>query len=215
MANKKTSQLIDVLTTDLSPVQLISSDKKLMVLTTAVVLVWFSFLVVVLRPLRGDYLGLLHNPFFQIETLLALLIGLLSLACVVALRRPEKNLHTKSFMGIFLIFISLFVFLVLSSTPYHSLSLVERIEESHCILLLILFASVPTGFLFWQLKKGASTHPKKLTVMTLLATLSASFILLRSVCAVDEIAHQIIAHFAPLILIPLVGFWLGRKVFRL
>jgi hypothetical protein len=195
----KTEELIVELTRSLEPVERLASPLVRLVTWTAVSLSIAAAGVMAIGP-RSDVLSAAQQPAYAALAMLALATSLASAASALVLSVPgaERSAAQRALplvLGIVWT-VTLTAFLWAEGDPLARL--VAFPVHAACVIEIAVFALVPGWMLFAMLRRAA---PLRVTWSAALAALAATALgaaATQIVCPLDDPAHHLVGHVAPM-----------------
>lgn len=166
-----------------------------------------------LGGVRPDLMQQLHEPWFVAE--LVALIGITITTSFSAALLAFPDLHQQRRLvalpaWLFGLFIVVIYFAWRADNPPASIP--EHTFE--CTLSIILMTLLPAAWMFYTLRRFASTHYRLAGSIALLFAFSVGALWLR-LCEIDDsISHLIQWHYLPMFGVGLLGLWLGRVLLK-
>ncbi|MDO9053121.1 MAG: DUF1109 domain-containing protein [Gallionella sp.] len=163
--------------------------------------------------LRPDLAERFHHPWFAAE--IATLLGLFIATSVSAVLLAFPDLHQKRALALasawmLVLFLLILFFARRSDTPPAPLP----VHDIECTLSITMMALLPAMWIFYSMRKYASTHYRLAGGVALLSAFSVGALWLRLHEQTDSIAHVVEWHYLPMIAIGLIGLWLGKVVLK-
>ena len=160
--------------------------------------------------LRGDISSKLASPLFLAEIGLLICMAATAGLSFTILAYPDtyqkRWLVFTPFLPLALFFIVLFLEWLEDQPP------APPPEHGwHCLLCIICYAILPACWIFYRLRKMASTHVNMAGSVALLGATSIGCLALRLTEATDSITHIIEWHYLPMLTLSAFGLWLGKK----
>ncbi len=162
--------------------------------------------------LRSDVWQKLQDPWFVAEIVTLLAIFLSTSLSTALLGFPD--LHQKRYLalipaGVFLLFL-LFLIAACCLVPIAPLPA----HGSECALAITAMALLPATWMFYSMRHYASTHNAIAGSTTLLSAFSVGALWLRLYESNDSIMHVIAWHYFPMLVVGVIGLWLGRWLLK-
>lgn len=162
---------------------------------------------------RPDLLSKLHEPLFAAE--LAALIGIFVATSLSAslLSFPDMHqLRRVAFAPLitFVLFVAVMFFAWQTDNPSAPLP----VHSFRCTMGITLVSLLPAAWIFYVMRKFASTHYHLAGCCALLFSFSIGAIWLRLYEVNNSIIHVIEWHYLPMIAFAMVGMWLGKIMLR-
>lgn len=163
--------------------------------------------------LRPDWIEKFHSILFVAE-----LLALVGLFCVTSLSAAllgfpdqfQKRYQVWAPIGMFALFFLLLFFVWLldreaAPLPVHSFE---------CTISITLTALLPAVWTFYALRKYASTNARLAGSVSLLSAFSIGALWLRLHEETDSVVHVIEWHYLPMLVIGIIGLWLGKRLLK-
>ncbi|TVQ85539.1 MAG: DUF1109 domain-containing protein [Micavibrio sp.] len=216
--NKTTNDLIKSLSGDLSEVRPLAPPYKRALVWSGVFLTFMAVAAFVLEGFRHDAAVKITSPEFIVETLMLVLIGVLSLFAGFKLAVPDIRYGKLPFViigGILALGIGANAALFFLSDTHHIHGQIEQHNMFyHCVTNLGLLMLVPTVAVYILLKKSAPVLPVWAGYAVFLGVTAFAAATMRHVCGMDGAAHLLIWHFLPALGISFVGMIIGAFLLR-
>lgn len=164
---------------------------------------------------RNDLPIKINQPIFVIELFLMAYVLFSLLAASLLMAYPDSY-QKNNFVKIANFSPIILVIFYASSPLWQSLEDIA-IDSSHkieCAICIVVLSIIPTLFLFYQLRKGATLSPIKAGIISSISASMIACIALRLAEVNDQISHLIIWHYLPILVISAVGALIGSKIFR-
>jgi len=165
-----------------------------------------------LMGLRPDLAVQLQQPLFLLEvgTLLTLILS--TALAAVWLSFPDQRQQPWVCR---LPLLPLAFYLALMgyrlAVPEATMPPLEKENGINCGLCLILYALVPATFLFFLVRRAATTTPRRTGMIAMLAAASIGHLVLKFIEPNDAVQHAIVWHITPVLLLGFMGGLLGKK----
>ena len=213
-----TNDLVSKLVDDLKPVKQLPSAKCCSIYWSGMAAFLVAVAVIVLGGVRPDFLDVIRRPVFLFENTAMLVAGLLAASVAFQLRVPQAVI-TRPIKGLLATASAIWVFEVIRCyINAGDLGTEARLDFAHyihdCLIDLTLIMVIPAAFMFFMLKKGATTQALWAGYAALLATASFAALGMRYLCPVDDPAHLLIWHFLPVLAYAMIGPIVGRYLLR-
>ncbi len=163
--------------------------------------------------LRPDIMQALENPWFIIE--LVVLFGILATTSLSTALLAFPDLHQKRSIAFApLLMFALFVVVIFFAwrVDYPPASLPSHTYE--CTFCIILVSLLPAGWTFYSLRKFASVHYRLAGGLALLSAASIGALWLRLYEVNDSIIHIVEWHYLPMLVVGIIGLWLGEVILK-
>jgi hypothetical protein len=174
-----------------------------------------AYLVVSLMfsGLRPDLAAKLHEPLFVAE--LAALAGIFIATSLSASLLAFPDMHQLRWLAFapviaFALFVLVMILAWQSDNPPAPLPM----HSFQCTLAITLVSLLPAAWVFYVMRKFASTHYHLAGSCALLFAFSIGAIWLRLYELNDSIMHVIEWHYLPMIAFGIAGLWLGKNVLK-
>lgn len=173
----------------------------------------YLVLSLAISGLRPELAERLRHFWFAAEIATLLAVFLVTSLSAALLSFPD--LHQKRRLVLApllpaLLFLAVMFFAWRTDTPPAPLPL----HSFECTLSILLMTLLPAGWTFYSLRRQASTHPRLAGSVALLSAFSVGALWLRLHEANDSIAHVIEWHYLPMLIVGLLGWWLGRVALK-
>lgn len=166
-----------------------------------------------LSGLRPDLLERFHNTWFVAEIVVLLGIFIVTSISAALLAFPDlyqkRNLAWAPVWMFALFLLTLFLAWHADSSP-----IPLPVHNFECTLGITLMALLPTVWIFYSMRKYASTHSQLAGSVALLSAFSVGALWLRLHEVNDSIVHVIEWHYLPMLAIGFIGLWLGQRVLK-
>ncbi len=163
--------------------------------------------------LRADWLQQLHKPWFVFEVLVLAGIFISTALSAAILAFPDLHQQRRAAYApvwMFALFVIVLMFALLADEPPAPLPM----HSFECTLSIFLFSLLPTVAIFYAMRKLASTHPQLSGVVAALFAFSTGALWLRLHEQTDSVIHVIEWHYLPMLVIAMMGMWLGRRLLK-
>jgi hypothetical protein len=166
-----------------------------------------------LSGLRPDLLEKFRNPWFLAE--IAVLLGIFIVTSISAALLAFPDLHQKRKLAfapawMFALFLLTMFLAWRADSPPTPLP----VHSFECTLGITLMALLPAAWIFYAMRKYASTHNRLAGSVALLSAFSVGALWLRLHEVNDSIVHVIEWHYLPMLAIGIMGLWLGQRVLK-
>lgn len=213
-----TNELVSKLVDDLNPVKPLPSAKCCSIYWIGMAAFLVVVTVIVLGGVRPDFLEVIRRPVFLFENFAMLVAGLLAASVAFQLRVPQAVI-TLPIKGLLIAASAIWIFEVIRCyLNAENLAPEARLDFAHyihdCLIDLTLIMVIPAAFMFFMLKKGATTQALWAGYAALLATASLAALGMRYLCPVDDPAHLLVWHFLPVLAYAVIGSIVGRYLLR-
>ena len=165
--------------------------------------------LVAFSGMRSDFFAKLSNSVFLSEIAsLLLIIATSSYACALLafpdMYQKKRVLLLPSLAS--LAFIISIVGAYLMDNP----SAPRPPHAIECLVCITLYSLLPAAFIFWSIRKYASTHYYKAGILAVITAFSIGALALRIAEPTDSILHVIQWHYLPMIIMACVGAFFGK-----
>ncbi|WP_223247310.1 DUF1109 domain-containing protein [Sulfuriferula sp. AH1] len=197
---------------DAGQVQSAPSPLRLWLKWMGVAAVYIALSLVILG-VRPDLLAALHNGLFAAEILL--LIGIVATTALSAtlLAFPDMYQHSRLVLAPIVMFV-LFIGVIFLAWQADNPPAPPPVHSFECSLTIAVLALLPAAWMFYSMRRLASTHRRSAGVVVMLAAFSIGAITLRLSEQTNSIMHVIEWHYVPMIVVALLGVWLGKVLLR-
>ncbi len=162
---------------------------------------------------RPDLLEKFQSFWFVAEILA--LVGLFFITSLSAalLGFPDQFQKRKQAVAPIWMF-TLFILLLIFAWLFDSHPAPLPVHSFECTFSITLTAVIPALWTFYALRKYASTNYKLAGSVSLLSAFSLGALWLRLHEYTDSIIHVFEWHYLPMLVIGIVGLWLGKKLLK-
>lgn len=177
------------------------------------VAVLYLAVALMISDVRQDLLAALHNFWFAAE--IAALVGIFISTSVSAALLSYPDLHQKHRIAFApLVAFALFVVVMLLAWRADNPPAPLPVHSFQCTLSITLASLLPAGWIFYVMRKFASTHTHWAGGIAVLFSFSIGALWLRLYEQTDSITHVLEWHYLPMIAFGMIGMWLGRVVLK-
>ena len=177
------------------------------------VAVFYLGIAFMLSGFRSDLTLKLHENWFVAE--IAVLAGIFIATSLSAALLSFPDLHQMRRVALLPIFMFiLFALVMFFAWRTDSPPTPPPIHSIECTLSITTLAILPAVWIFLVMRKFASTHHHWAGGIASLAAFSVGALWLRLYEQTDSIMHVIEWHYLPMILIGIVGMWLGKLILK-
>ncbi len=216
-AQSRTDRLVDELSEELRPVTPLHHPARRMLYWLMLCGAYIIGMTLWLFGLRDDLATVAGQPFWWLEIIFSLATAILAAIAGCYLAEPDSHQHphiSRWPVATFGILSMIIVARVLMA-PYHNLWRTLGMEASPvCGVEMTLYAIPPGLILILMLRRAAPTRPMLAGTLTALAVGSFAYAFLRLTEPVDDPAHQLVWHYAPMLAFCLFGALSGRWILR-
>ena len=173
----------------------------------------FFVLSLAISGARPDLVSKLHEPWFTAEIAVLFVIFIATTFSAALLSFPDLHQMRRVVFAPGLM-IALFLLVIYFSWSVHQPPAPPPTHTYECTLCIILVALLPAAWMFYEMRKNASTHFLLAGGIALLSALSIGALWLRLHETNDSIAHVMEWHYLPMIVFGIVGMWLGKILLK-
>ncbi len=178
-----------------------------------VVAVFYLAVSLMISGARHDLLPKLHDPWFAAE--IAALVGIFISTSLSAALLSYPDLHQKRRIALapvaaFALFVLVVFFAWRADNPPAPLP----VHSFECTLSITLLSLLPAAWIFYVMRRFASTHTHWAGGIAFLFAFSIGALWLRLYEQNDSIMHVIQWHYLPMIGFGIIGMWLGKVVLK-
>jgi hypothetical protein len=208
---KNTDHLIKDLVFDLKPVQIVKfhfSD----LLKIIVAGLFCVFAAVSILGLRTDINVQTVTTKFVVDTLILLLLAVLSIMAAFSLSVPSMNTRNIFRFPIFvfsLVLITTVYSFLATSNPFLYLG-----HGFSCVSEMIAISILPAAILFYLVRKAAVIKRDLVGILILMSGVSFGLLGVQLTCADSTPLHILIWHFLPSLVVIIFGIWLSRRLIK-
>jgi len=173
----------------------------------------YIVLSLVFSGLRPGLMAELHEPWFLAEIIL--LGGILVATSLSAALLAFPDLHQKrraAFAPV--VILALFALTIIFSWHADNPPAPLPVHSYQCTVSIALFALLPAAWMFYGMRKFASTHYRLAGSIALLYAFSIGALWLRLHEQNDSLIHVIQWHYIPMIAFGALGLWLGKVMLK-
>ncbi len=175
--------------------------------------VFYLAVALMLSGFRPDLMVKLHEPWFAAE--IAALAGIFVVTSLSAALLSFPDLHQMRRVALApALMFALFALVMLFAWRADSPPSQPPVHSIECTLSITLLAILPAVWIFFVMRKFASTHQYWAGGIAILAAFSVGALWLRLYEPTDSIMHVIEWHYLPMILIGMIGMWLGKSLLK-
>jgi hypothetical protein len=163
--------------------------------------------------LRPDWVEKLHSVWFIAEV-----TALLGIFCVTSLSAallgfPDQYQKRNMALAPIWMFV-LFLLVLLLAWHADSPAAALPTHSFQCTFSITLMALLPAAWTFYFMRNFASTHYRLAGCVALLSAFSVGALWLRLHEVNDSVVHVIEWHYLPMLVIGIVGLWLGKLLLK-
>jgi hypothetical protein len=209
--SSKTDALISSLSSQLKPVKVIKFT-VFDILKVIVAGFFCLFSAVALLGLRTDFSDQILSAHFILESLLLMVLGVVSIVAAYNLSVPAlegQRLYKVPFIAFALILLSTFYSLLASSDPFLYLG-----HGFACVTQIISISILPASILFYLIRRAAVFNRDIVGVLVLVTGVSFGLLGVQLTCADSTPMHLILWHIFPSLIVMVFGIGLARKIIK-
>ncbi len=173
----------------------------------------YAALLIAITGVAENFAAAFTHPLFAIELALlgALVISAVFASAILAF--PDRYQRSRFVWLPFVLAIALIALLVVdfNRAPIQMPPLGHGYE---CLSCISLYALLPGAWLLFQLRTLASTHAGMAGAMALISSFSMGALALRVKESTDDVAHVLVWHYLPTLLVAALGVVLGRRLLK-
>lgn len=173
----------------------------------------YLLVALALTGLRPDWRASFVEPWFIAEIAALFALFIVSTLGTALLAFPD--LHQKRLLALAPA-LPAALFLIVIALAWQADSppapLPEHSIECTCSILLTML--LPALWTFYSLRRYASTHYRLAGSIALLSAFSVGALWLRLHEVNDSIAHVVEWHYLPMLVVGLIGLWLGKRLLK-
>lgn len=206
-------QLIDKLSDEAVPIRPMTSPWALAAKWLLGFAAYILAVMLTLETPRDDIWLQLASPLFALE--IAALAGMV-IACALSaavLSFPDLY-QARRIAYLPIAAFVLFAGVVLVAFINEGASMHMHPSEFLCTAFITLYSLPPAVWLFYAIRRFASTHFALAGSVAVLTSFSIGALVQRMVEKTDSIAHVLTSHYLPMFAVALLGLALGRKYLR-
>jgi len=170
------------------------------------VVLWWS-------ELRSDWQQLLSNPYGLGETLLLVLMVLLSLRGMLLIQVPDAY-QKNPYLNAPRLLLAAVCVLQLVTAVMNPATWAQDVEHIPCLVQLIWVGFVASLSAAILMRQQASVQRARLGELVMWFGFSVSALLLKLSCEINSVTHLILIHYLPVMCAAAIGYWLGRAWFN-
>ena len=176
----------------------------------AVAYIALSLLVLGVRP---DLLAELHSGLFVAEIVMLIAVVATTALSATLLAYPDMYQHRRLVLAPIAMFV-LFIGVIVLAWQADNPPAPPPVHSFECSLTIAVLALLPAAWMFYSMRKLASTHRRSAGMVVMLAAFSIGAITLRLSEQTNSILHVIEWHYVPMIGVALLGVWLGKMLLK-
>jgi hypothetical protein len=177
------------------------------------VAVLYLAVALMISDVRPDLLVALHNFWFAAE--ITALVGIFISTSLSAALLSYPDLHQKRRIAFApLVTFALFVVVMLLAWQADNPPAPLPMHSFQCTLSITMASLLPAGWIFYVMRKFASTHTRWAGGIAVMFSFSIGALWLRLFEQTDSITHVIEWHYVPMIAFGVIGMWLGKRILQ-
>lgn len=206
-------QLIDTLSNDAVPIRPMASPWRLTAQWLVGVAAYIAAVLLTLETPRDDILLQLAQPLFALE--IGALVAMIVACALSAALLSYPDLYQSKRIA----YLPIAAFLLFAGVVIWAFIGEGRAMEMHpaeflCTAFITLYSLPPAVWLFYTIRKFASTHFALAGSVAVLTAFSIGALVQRLIEKTDSIAHLLGYHYLPMFAVALIGLLLGRTLLR-
>lgn len=175
--------------------------------------VFYLAVALMFSGFRADLMVKLHEPLFAAE--IAVLAGIVVATSLSAALLSFPDLHQMRRVALVpAITFALFALVMFIAWRADSPPTPPPMHSFQCTLSITMLALLPAVWIFFVMRRFASTHQYWAGGIAMLAAFSVGALWLRLFEQTDSIMHVIEWHYLPMIFIGLLGMWMGKLILK-
>ena len=177
------------------------------------VAVLYLAVALMISNVRHDLLVALHNFWFAAE--IAALVGIFISTSLSAALLSYPDLHQMRRIALApIVTFALFVLIMFLAWQADNPPVPLPVHSFECTLSITLVSLLPAAWIFYVMRKFASTHTHWAGGIAVLFSFSIGALWLRLYEPNDSIMHVIQWHYLPMIFFGIIGLWLGKILLK-
>lgn len=173
----------------------------------------YTALLIAVTGVSPELSAALSRPLFVMEiALLAALV--ISAALTAGLLSFPDNYQYRKILWLPLPLLAAFIAVMGAAWMENPADLPHNSHGLECLSCISFYALIPGAWLFWQMRKMASTQGAIAGAAVVIATFSMGSLVLRLLEAGDSIPHMLQWHYLPMLVAALIGYALGKKLLK-
>jgi hypothetical protein len=173
----------------------------------------YIVLSLVISGLRPDLMAKFHEPWFVAEIIC--LVGILAATSSGAAVLVFPDLHQmRRVVFAPAVLLALFVAIIFFSWHADSPPAPLPQHSYQCTISIALFSILPAAWIFYSMRKFASTHCHLAGSIALLYAFSIGALWLRLHEQNDSVMHVIQWHYIPMVGFGIIGLWVGKVLLK-
>lgn len=175
--------------------------------------VFYLAVALMISGIRSDLVAKLHETWFaaEIATLFAIFIATSFSAALLSF--PDLHQMRRIVIAPAIMF-ALFALVMYFAWHADHPPSIPPIHSIECTMSITMLAILPAIWIFFVMRRFASTHQYWAGSIALLSAFSIGALWLRLYEPTDSIMHVIEWHYFPMIAIGAIGLWLGKIILK-
>jgi hypothetical protein len=180
---------------------------------------WFAVaacylgVALMISGVRSDLMAKLHEAWFAAEIAALVAIVIATSLSAALLSFPDLHQMRRVALAPAIMFI-LFALVMYFSWQADNPPSRPPMHSVECTLSISLLAILPAAWIFYVIRKFASTHQYWAGSIALLSAFSIGALWLRLYEQTDSIRHVVEWHYLPMIAAGFAGLWLGKAMLK-
>ncbi|MBI3903133.1 MAG: DUF1109 domain-containing protein [Nitrosomonadales bacterium] len=209
---KDIEQLVEMLAEDATPVRPAPHPFVLSLKWTGAATAYLA-VTLAISGLRPDLMQKFHEPWFVAE--IVSLLGIFAATSISAALLAFPDLHQKRTMAFApVLAFALFLLVILCAWSADNPPAPLPVHSFECTLSITLVSLLPAVWTFYSMRRFASTHYHLAGGIALLSAFSVGALWLRLHEINDSILHLVQWHYLPMLVVGIIGLWLGKTVLK-
>lgn len=206
------NQLVQHLTTDISPVKQAPHPLRISLSWVGVVLAYLIVLLT-LKGLRPDFYQAMQHSLYVAELIALTVLFLTSAFSAALLSFPDLHQHRRWVLAP-LPALAAFLIILIMSWRADSPPSPQPVHSFQCTLAIFQCSVLPGLAILLTMRRLASTHAKSAGAMACITAFCAGAIWLRLCEQNNSISHVVIYHYLPMIMVLWLGTLLGQRFLK-
>lgn len=214
--DKNNKKLIDDLSQDLKPVKpLLSSTKAALIFS----LLGYGlvFIGVIIVGFRYDIGSIFHMPSLIVQLVALLVAGVFSVIATFRLSRPREKMD-KTSLYLILSSAALIAAVVIYCAMMGDVDTAKSIINKDLIVMrlrnVFLIALAPILLMIYMMRRARPVHTSMIGLSSFLAITAMAVTGCRLTCPIEALYANLLWHYGPIIILALLGYLLGRFIYR-
>jgi hypothetical protein len=209
---KDIEQLVEELAADTAPVRPASHPFMQSLKWMGLAAAYLAVSLAISGP-RPDLMEKFHEPWFAAE--IVALLGIFIATSVSAALLAFPDMHQKPGVAFApVVMFALFLLVIFFAWRADSPPAPMPEHSFECTLSIILVSLLPAAWVFYAMRRFASTHYRLAGSIVVLSAFSIAALWLRLHEINDSIMHVVEWHYLPMIIFGIAGLWLGKALLR-